>query len=59
VSRGPARFTQRDLAKAIKAVAAAGMSVAEIRVDRNGAAIVTVGAADKTKPYERNEWDQL
>jgi hypothetical protein len=56
VSRGPARFTQRDLAKA---VAAAGMSVAEIRVDRNGAAIVTVGAADKTKPYERNEWDQL
>jgi hypothetical protein len=57
MSRGPARFTQRDLAKAIKAVAAAGMSVAEIRVDRNGAAIVTVGASDKTKPDARNEWD--
>ena len=59
MSHGRANFTQRDLTKAVKAVVAAGMSVAEIRVDRNGAAIVTVGATDKTKPDERNEWDQL
>ena len=44
MSRGPARFTQRDLAKAMKAVAAAGLSVAEIRVDKDGARFVVVGA---------------
>ena len=49
MSRRPARFTQRDLAKAIKAVAAAGMSVAEIRVDKDGARIVVGGEPGKAE----------
>jgi hypothetical protein len=56
MSRGPARFTKRDLAKAMKAVAAAGLSVAEIRVDKDGARIVVVGEPGKATG-ERNEWD--
>jgi hypothetical protein len=48
VSHGPARFRQKDLAKALKAVAAAGMAVAEIKVDKDGLRIVVVGEAGKT-----------
>jgi hypothetical protein len=60
MSRGPARFTQRDLAKAMKAVAAAGLSVAEIRVDKDGARIVVVGEAGKAEvDTGANEWDRI
>jgi hypothetical protein len=55
VSRGPARFTQRDLAKAIKAVAAAGMLVARVEVDKAGKIIVVVGEPGKATA-ECNEW---
>lgn len=60
MSRGPARFTQRDLAKAIKAVAAAGMSVTEIRVDKNGARIVVGGEPGKGEAVTpSNSWDSI
>jgi hypothetical protein len=60
MSRGAARFTQRDLAKAMKAVAAAGLSVAEIRVDKNGARIVVVGEPRKAEADTgANEWDRI
>jgi hypothetical protein len=57
MSRRPARFTQRDLAKAIRAIVAAGMVIASIKVDKSGATIVTVGDQDKTESADRNEWD--
>ena len=56
MSHGPARFRQKDLAKALKAVAAAGMAVAEIKVDKDGARIVVAGEAGKDV-VEANEWD--
>jgi hypothetical protein len=60
MSRGPPRFTQRDLAKAMKAVAAAGLSVAEIRVDKDGARIVVVGDPGKGEADTgANEWDRI
>jgi hypothetical protein len=58
MSRGPQTFRQRDVTKAVKALAAAGKSVAEIRVDKSGAHIVVVGEPGKTTEPERNEWDQ-
>jgi hypothetical protein len=57
MSRGPQSFRQNDLTKAVKALAAAGKSVAEIWVDKTGAHIVVVGAPDNPKPDNRNEWD--
>ena len=49
MSRGPCRFTQRDLTKAVKAVVAAGQPVVSVRVEKDGAIIVIVGRADKTE----------
>jgi len=58
MSRGPQNFRQRDVTKAVRAVAAAGMSVAKVEVDKAGKIIVVVGKPDKTKEPEQNEWDQ-
>jgi hypothetical protein len=62
VSRGAARFTQRDLTKAVKAVVAAGQPVVSVRVEKDGAIIVTVGGADKTEAARNaagNSWETL
>jgi hypothetical protein len=59
MSRGPQTFKQRDVTKAVKALAAAGKSVAEIRVDKTGAHIVVVGEEDKTKQTAGNSWDNI
>jgi hypothetical protein len=58
MSRGPATFRQRDVTKAVRAVASAGMAVVKVEVDKDGKIIVVVGAPDKTGGPERNEWDQ-
>jgi hypothetical protein len=61
MSRGPQNFRQRDVTKAVKALAAAGKSVAEIRVDKTGAHIVVAGEAIEAKATaeEPNEWDRI
>lgn len=43
MSRGPATFRQRDMTAAIRAVRAAGVSVARVEVDRDGKIIVIPG----------------
>jgi hypothetical protein len=60
MSRGRQRIQQSDLIKAIKAARLAGMSVTEIRVDKDGAHIVTIDGRGKTVPdKEANEWDRI
>jgi hypothetical protein len=60
MSRGRQRIQQSDLTKAIKAARLAGMSVTEIRVDKDGAHVVTVEERDQTTPDKgANEWDAL
>jgi hypothetical protein len=62
MSRGPQTFKQRDLVRAVKAVAAAGMSVAKVEVDKDGKIIVVVGKPDKDDSGVRaevNEWDGI
>jgi len=59
MSRGPQTFRQRDVIKAVKALAAAGKSVAEIRVDKTGAHIVVAEEGEKTKQADSNSWDVL
>jgi hypothetical protein len=55
--RGPKTFRQRDMTRAIRAVAAAGMSVAQVMVDKDGRIVVVVGEDGKTDAPEVNEWD--
>ena len=57
MSRGPQTFRQRDLTRAVRAVTAAGMSVAKVEVDKAGRIVVVVGETNKTKPDKHNEWD--
>jgi len=59
MSRGPQAFRQRDVTKAVRAVVAAGMTVTEIRVDKDGARIVVVPEPGKLAAREANEWDRI
>jgi hypothetical protein len=47
MSRGPKTFRQRDMTRAVRAVAAAGMSVAQVMVDKDGRIVVVVGEPGK------------
>jgi hypothetical protein len=56
MSRAPQTFRQRDVTKAVKAVAAAGMPVARVEVDNAGKIIVVIGEPGKAEA-DTNEWD--
>jgi hypothetical protein len=61
MSRAPQTFKQGDLAKVIKAAAAAGREVKSITVDRDGNIKVKL-ISSKEKPVEtscQNEWDEV
>jgi hypothetical protein len=51
-----ARFTQPDIARALKGALAAGMRVAEALVTRDGDIRLVFVTADGA-PSSRNEWD--
>jgi len=51
-----ARFTQADIARAIKGALAAGMRVAEVLLTRDGD-IRLVFVTAEGAPSSRNEWD--
>jgi hypothetical protein len=46
MSRGPHRFRQSDITRAVRAVIAAGVDVREVMVDANGAIRVIVGRVE-------------
>ena len=55
MSRGPQTFRQRDLTKAVKAVIAAGLAVAQIEVGSDGKIVVIIGSGGQTSnPDEAN-----
>ena len=62
MSRGPQKFKQSDLTKAIKATIKAGIAVCRVEIDKNGKiAIVTRSKNDAVfdEALETNEWDEV
>lgn len=45
VSRPPSTFRQRDVTKAVKAVAAAGVGIARVEIDKAGKIIIIAATA--------------
>jgi hypothetical protein len=62
MSRAPSTFRQQDVTRAVKAVAAAGVGIARVEIDKAGKiTIVAVGAepAEGKGRQEANEWDRI
>jgi hypothetical protein len=51
-------FRQGDLTKAVKAVVAAGLRVAGVKIDPQGAIEITTNE-EPSAPLGANEWDRL
>ena len=59
-SRPPSAFRQRDVTRAIRAAAAAGVDIARVEVTKAGTiVIVTTAAAEPAKQEDVNEWDRV
>jgi hypothetical protein len=56
--RRPSAFRQGDLTKAVRAVVAAGLRVAGVRIDPQGAIEITTNE-ETSAPSGGNEWDRL
>jgi hypothetical protein len=48
MSRGAARFTQREVARLVRAAEAVGKEVTAVRVEKDGTLVAVIGGADKT-----------
>jgi len=58
MSRGPHKFKQRDIARAIKAVRSTGAQVRSVEIDLDGKIAVQIGDA-VVEHSGRSEWDDL
>jgi len=60
VTRRPSAFRQSDLTRAVKAVIAAGLHVAGVKVSAHGDIEVLTDDAMQDPPTQgENEWDRL
>jgi hypothetical protein len=61
MARAPSTFRQQDVTRAVKAVAAAGVHIARVEIDKTGKiVIITADApAEPGKMREANEWDRI
>ena len=62
MARAPSTFRQQDVTRAVKAVTAAGVSIARIEVDKAGKIVIITGgdaAGHAGVSAEGNEWDRV
>jgi hypothetical protein len=61
MARAPSTFRQQDVTKAVKAVAAAGMHIARIEIDKAGKIVIITGGTNDqlAESTEANEWDRV
>jgi hypothetical protein len=64
MSRRPSAFRQRDVTRAVKAVVAAGLRIAGVKIDAEKGAIVIVTGDEQAQDstllmQEGNEWDRI
>ena len=56
--RGPCTFKQRDVTRALKAAAAAGIKVARIEIDRDGKIVISTPWAPATPVSAYDAWKE-
>jgi hypothetical protein len=62
MTRAPSTFRQQDVTKAVKAVAAAGVHIARVEIDKAGKIVIITTDATENQSGESaevNEWDRL
>jgi hypothetical protein len=61
MARAPSTFRQQDVTRAVKAVAAAGVGIARVEIDKSGKIVIVTVDAPSTpgEGRETNEWDAL
>jgi hypothetical protein len=61
MARAPSTFRQQDVTRAVKAVAAAGVHIARVEIDKTGKiVIISADVADRAgEAMEANEWDRV
>jgi hypothetical protein len=63
MSRAPSTFRQQDVTRAVKAVAAAGVGIARVEIDRFGKIVIvaskSTGMPETPVLREQNEWDRV
>jgi hypothetical protein len=62
MARAPSTFRQQDVTKAVKAVAAAGVHIARVEIDKAGKIVIITTDATENQSGESaevNEWDRV
>jgi hypothetical protein len=56
--RGPSRFTQADVARAIRAAKKENLSIAAVRIEPDGTILIVPGRPQSVPDLETSEWDE-
>jgi hypothetical protein len=58
MARAPSTFRQQDVTRAVKAVAAAGVHIARIEIDKSGKIVIVAGKSQEAAPGLQNDLDR-